>query len=383
MLRTIIFIAVIVQFITYTSFRIFQDFTYREVPAKYLKRSLGAESSRIPSSPNNLQEGYDLTNDIVNGDMANSKENTQLIQRRIQEYSVIIFPDFPVYIDEGGLDVESNRTLIFNKNSELKIMPNSKARYEILRIHNKSNISIFSPKIVGDRNEHTGNEGEWGMGIAIRSSKNVNILNAHITKCWGDGIYVGQLGKNYSPSESISIYRPYLDFNRRNGISITSVKGLELCEPLIANTNGILPMCGIDIEPGNSWEVIEDVNINDAVTYNNSKAGIVVNLSKLSEIRENYSSVNILNHVDENSSVGFYVSGINTSKRAGHKLHGSINVKNTHLINNMTAINMGSNLHLLPEINIEGLDVEKNGRKRTLERFLQKTSKAGNINVAN
>lgn len=355
------------------------EFTYLEVPKKYYSDTAQDISDVSLFSTN--ENGYDLSKDISRGDIATSPKNTKIIEEAIKNNNVVLFPDFPIFIDDTGIEVTSNTTLIFQTNSELRIVPNSKERYEILRIHNKENITLVSPKIRGDRLEHTGLKGEWGMGIAVRSSKNIKIYNASISHCWGDGIYVGQISANHSPSRDIFIYNPILDFNRRNGLSITSVDGLELIKPLISNTYGILPMCGIDVEPGNSSEIIQNVNIVDPITYNNFKGGIVVNLSKLSEVENTFSTLNITGHVDEFSTVGFYISGINIDRRAGHQLQGEINVINSRLINNPTPINMGSNPNLLPTINLENIAVVKKG-SNSLNSIIKRTEGFKNVKVS-
>src|SRR5690606_12146781 len=161
-------------------------------------------------------------------------------------------------------------------------------------------VQIISPVIIGDIESHRGNSGEWGMGIAIRSSKNIVISSPHISNCWGDGIYVGENQKN-GPSRDIQISNAVIDNNRRNGISITSVNTLQITNSIISNSNGTLPMTGIDIEPGNENEEIKNVVISNVTTFNNHKAGIVVNLSKLSANgkKDHNVSINIDSHKDE------------------------------------------------------------------------------------
>lgn len=129
-----------------------------------------------------LPKNYDITGKV---------DYTAIIQDVIDRNSCVVFPDFPLLINSKGLTLISNSKLFFGKKSKLFLLGNDEAGYEVLRIHNINDVSLYAPTIIGERDAHIGTKGEWGMGISIRGSEEVNIYNANISNCWGDGIYIG------------------------------------------------------------------------------------------------------------------------------------------------------------------------------------------------
>ncbi|QEC73949.1 hypothetical protein FSB73_22040 [Arachidicoccus ginsenosidivorans] len=99
--------------------------------------------------------------------------------------------------------------------------------------------------------------------------------------------------------------------NRRNGISVISGNAVIIDHPIISNTNGVAPMCGIDIEPNNINCRIENLRIINPYTYNNKGYGISIGLSKLQSTKFKSVGVEIDNHLDDFSECGFYLGGYN------------------------------------------------------------------------
>lgn len=221
----------------------------------------------------------DLTTYLPNNHVTDGSEDyTLYIQKGLSENNEVIFPSFPILINDNGLDLRNNSKVIFPENSKLLLNTSNKRSYEILRIHNKKNIAIYSPNILGDKYHHDGDTGEWGMGISIRGSKNISVFNPYISECWGDGIYVGFSKKH---SQNVRIEGGVIDNNRRNGISVISVDSLVIQNVLISNSNGTDPQTGIDIEPNSSSDEINNIIINDLITFNNYHNGVLIHLDKL------------------------------------------------------------------------------------------------------
>lgn len=357
-----------------------QVFKYRSIPeslrAKVSGSNLNTQAAAALSKPNskgcNLEEILDKTR------LDDSQYVTTTLNEIFASCSEVLLPNSAMIVSEEGLDIPSDFILIFQPNSLIRIEDNGREQYEVLRIHNVANVTIIRPTIVGDRTGHKGKAGEWGMGISVRSSHNIVIQGAHISNCWGDGIYVGQDAKRGS-SANVKIVNSILDNNRRNGISITSVDGLDINNVIVANTNGTLPMSGIDIEPSNANEVAKNIQLSNIFTYNNVKGGIIVNLNKLSNRGEKKPivSINIDSHEDEYSGMGFYVSGVKDHLNA-QKIEGSIVVSNSVLKNNGTPINFGNNLEFLPSVTISKIDVIKKN-STNLERVKERTRTYRNI----
>lgn len=213
---------------------------------------------------------------------------------------------------ENSIVLKDNITINFADGAVLKTIPNSLEHYQVIRIHDVENVQIKgNVEIIGDRNQHLGVTGEWGMGISIRGSNNILVENAIINNMWGDGIYIGSTGRQ-NFSENIKIIKPNLNNNRRQGISIISAKNLDIISAKITNTNGTSPQCGIDIEPNNSLEFLENIKIINLSTSNNAGLGMKVYLKKMMNSK-NPISINIdsLSNVNDGFSVreAFGVSG--------------------------------------------------------------------------
>ncbi|NEU08804.1 right-handed parallel beta-helix repeat-containing protein [Flavihumibacter sp. R14] len=225
---------------------------------------------------------------------------TLYVQRALNRYDNVVFPPFPILINDTGLKISSNTTITFLKGSLLKLKPSQETGYAILDIKNANNITLVNPVIQGDRFNHLGKGGEWGMGISIKGSSNINVIGARITDCWGDGIYIGQVGKGDVP-KNIFIKDAYLSKNRRDGISIISVNGLVLENVYSAHHDGTKPMCGINFETNNPGCEIKNVKVINPKTEYNGGSGIQIGISTLLGGNPKKVDVKIINHVDVGS----------------------------------------------------------------------------------
>ena len=160
---------------------------------------------------------------------------------------------------EHILSIPSNTEVIINGSIRLK--PNQLSRCDIFYLKGE-NISIHGKGLIeGDKHNHLGKEGEWGMGIRFDGCDSGKVFDITIKDCWGDCIYIG--GK----SSNIEINNCTLDNGRRQGISVTSAKKVLIKNCVISNVYGTLPEYAIDIEP-NSSDTIEDVRIENVHSIN-------------------------------------------------------------------------------------------------------------------
>ena len=187
-----------------------------------------------------------------------------------------------VIIHEGlynvSISADRETVIALNSNTDVKIagtiqlLPNAFGNYDIIQILNAHNVTVDGGTIIGDKVDHTGTTGEWGMGIDIDHSKNVVVSNIVIKDCWGDSVYIGS--SENGVSENIKIENFNLSGSRRQGISVINVKNLTIVNGFISDINGTLPMCCIDLEPNRDTDIIENVVIKN-VTCDNSRLGIV------------------------------------------------------------------------------------------------------------
>ena len=209
-----------------------------------------------------------------------TQDYTKLIQEILDKERNVVFPNFPILVNESGLTISSNSNIYFNKKTILKLKSNPLKEYEILRIHDVQNVTVYNAKIEGDKHRHIGKLGEWGMGISIRGTKNITLYNSEINTCWGDGIYLGTTKKNYN-NLNINIINTFLNDNRRNGLSIIAAENLQVNNLVVTNTNGTNPMAGIDIEPDENQDIISNLNFKNIVSFNNTVHGFLIVTSNL------------------------------------------------------------------------------------------------------
>ncbi|MDT3766200.1 right-handed parallel beta-helix repeat-containing protein [Priestia filamentosa] len=245
-----------------------------------LNKSLKIEEDSIHTRNNVSVKRFNaISNDKI--------DDTSSIQKAINYIAdrgggTVSFPKGIYLIDSvKSLRMKDNIVLKFEKGTILRALPNDKGSYEIVRIHGVKNVSLIGNVVIeGDRDDHTGEEGEWGFGVSIRGSEKINIENVTIKNCWGDGIYIGSTDEKEF-NKDITIKNPVLENNRRQGISVISAINLKILHPIITGTNGTAPESGIDLEPNEPTERLENVKIINPYTENNKGYGILINLKYL------------------------------------------------------------------------------------------------------
>lgn len=297
-------------------------FTYKQVPKTIyskFKPNMVDYQEITRSYPNAVSVVKYLPKKyLTNG----SVDYTSFIQKAIDENSILKFPNFPILINSSGLTLKSNSVIIFDSNSRLILKSNNKPHYQMLRVYNCNNVKIYFANLTGDKDTHIGKAGEFGMGISIRGSKNINVYKSFIEKCWGDGIYIDDYSKE------IQLEDIYVDNNRRNGISIVYGSNITITNLLASNTNGTAPMAGLDIEPDNNSQVVDNIVINNAITYNNANRGILIALMNLPGNSKRQVNININSHIDYYSKNGlaFYPGSMN---KKWENLMGNIVINNS------------------------------------------------------
>src|ERR1700758_4716525 len=82
-----------------------QAFTYQQVPLKYSNISLPSNKERA-SVEQAFNGSYKITSSLPANYVKNgSVDYTSFIQGALDKYSKVIFPDFPVLINESGLTI--------------------------------------------------------------------------------------------------------------------------------------------------------------------------------------------------------------------------------------------------------------------------------------
>lgn len=187
---------------------------------------------------------------------------------------------------KGALCLKGKTNLILN--GTIKLIPNNYKGSSVISVKGVSDIKISGGgSIIGDKNSHTGKDGEWGMGIQIMSSKNIRIEGLDIENCWGDCIYIG------GNSCNVNIVSCNLHNARRQGISVTHAFNCKIDKCRIYDIAGTPPEYGIDFEP-NANSAVHYMNVSDTEIYN-CKGGIIAGIKGITAENASVGDI-IINH---------------------------------------------------------------------------------------
>lgn len=166
--------------------------------------------------------------------------------------------------NDTGLTLASNSTVHFN--STLKIKGNDLKRYSIVSINRKENVNIIGGEVIGDVGKHRyveGSTSEWGFGVYIYKSKNVEITGMKVSKCTGDAFYISgpnetDINLYGNASKQVVLRNCVMDANRREGISLVHAEDvlIEDCKAMnMGQIEYTAPSFGLNIEPNKNNSV--------------------------------------------------------------------------------------------------------------------------------
>jgi hypothetical protein len=118
---------------------------------------------------------------------------------------------------------------------------------------------------------YTASESRHAINLAGVTNCTIDGLN--ILNTGGDGVIVGA-GAGSWYSQDVTIKNVTINNAYRNGISVISVKNLLVDNCTIVNTAGTLPKDGIDFEPDNNSEVLQNCIVRNSIINTNSRSGI-------------------------------------------------------------------------------------------------------------
>ena len=172
-------------------------------------------------------------------------------------------------LDMRGFVGFRNKTNVqLDQGATLQALPSNAENYGVVVFQDVIGSSIFGGgSILGERGTHQGTTGEWGMGIKIQGNcQNIQVMNLILGLCWGDGIYI-------NGGSQILVSGVNSHDNRRQGLSIVNGEMIKILNSSFQNTNGTLPMFGIDIEP-NEGSLISNVTVQGCLLQGNAGCGI-------------------------------------------------------------------------------------------------------------
>ncbi|MBR3219482.1 MAG: right-handed parallel beta-helix repeat-containing protein [Thermoguttaceae bacterium] len=179
---------------------------------------------------------------------------------------------------------------------------------------------------------------EWRHAVRLHAVRNVVIRDLTIRASGGDGVYVGA-GANDEPCENVVIRNVLCDDNNRQGISVVTARGLLIEDCVLANTSGLPPQAGIDIEPNKPNQCLVDCVVRRCLMANNAGDGIEIYLPYINADSEPISVTvedclsiwngrNGLSHLIENGD--------------GRSVAGELTIRNCTLRNNRFGFELAS-----------------------------------------
>ncbi|MGN6513746.1 MAG: right-handed parallel beta-helix repeat-containing protein [Lysobacteraceae bacterium] len=173
-----------------------------------------------------------------------------------------------------SIRLRSRMCLQLAPDAVLSAIPNGARQATVIFMEKISDVEIIGGRIVGERDRHLVQTGEWGHGIRFRGASRVNVRDIHISNCWGDGICMGGADEHQrTPSVDVVIAGVTCTGNRRQGLSIGRTRHVRVYDSEFSDTAGTAPQFGIDVEPDRPGDT-QDVRIENCVVRNNKGGGI-------------------------------------------------------------------------------------------------------------
>ena len=249
------------------------------------------------------------------GAVGDGKTDNSMAFRAISEAvnsnggGIVIFPENGVFLFNVKDDPSGGHSMSFKpdavalnftgcrnvrvemKGSAIKVGTNHSTRYALVRFFDCKSFRIKDGRLEGDAAGHDyspvvfnrkieKSTHEWGYGIINAGSSGL-IENMDISYMTGDGIYSGSVkakGSVYHSSVEISGCR--VSYCRRNGITLTSSKGVKILNTSVhhigsyGGLSGTNPQSGIDLEYEDGVSDRGNVFIDGCEFYECTRRGI-------------------------------------------------------------------------------------------------------------
>ncbi|WP_104381322.1 hypothetical protein [Sphingobacterium sp. HMA12] len=264
----------------------------------------------------------------------------------------------PTYNNNSGIFIKSNTTIECKAGTKFVAKAVFSDKYSLFTIENAKNVRANVLNIIGDLGSHLGVVGEHGMGLSIKYSSDIVIDDLYVSKCWGDGLYIGQSFLNKNTNENLIFKNINIADCRRQGLTVITANGLFIDNMVIGNISGKLPAACVDIEPNFSYQVLKNININNLKTYGNSTYSFLIALANYTRDSDPI-SINLGNmNLNDRFAMGVKASVDNFSR-------GIINIDNMIFTDNRADGLRLDNYYDGPDININKLVFINTNRSNT------------------
>ena len=118
---------------------------------------------------------------------------------------------------------------------------------------------------------------EWRHCVAIRGGSDIEVRDLEILSSGGDGVYVRDAANH------VRLERLVCRDHHRQGISVISAVDLFVKDCRFDETDGAAPQCGVDLEPNNACDRLEEIVFEDCTFNGNTASGILFHLNQLDD----------------------------------------------------------------------------------------------------
>lgn len=166
---------------------------------------------------------------------------------------------------------------LYGNGATIKIKTSDRDAYAGIFCRNIKNVLIKDLTIIGDRDTHSGTEGEYGHGIVIRACENVLVDNCDISKCWGDGVLISYNAiSSLGITKDITIRSCNIYRCRRQGITVGYGENIIIVGCFIHDIDGTAPRSCIDFETDAVGQYVRKCIVSGCVLENPNYTAIDV-----------------------------------------------------------------------------------------------------------
>lgn len=261
---------------------------------------------------------------IANG----TTDQSVAIQKMLDnvKYRNVFFPKGTSPYKIKSIRIWSNSTLTFENGTVVEGMGTLSTAQKIMYMYDVDNITIKGNGVIFRDLRAGYTSGQHRHIFSMEGCTNIVLEGMAANDSGGDGFYVGS-GSARKVSENIKLINVSANNNRRQGISVTSVKNIDIINPVLTNTNGEGPQAGIDLESSIPEQRLEGIRIENPVTGGNRGPGICISPGVLAGT-DRLIDIVISNHVDDGSSFGLLAISVK------NVLGGSVTIENPVWKNN-------------------------------------------------
>lgn len=280
--------------------------------------SPGFRTSRFPKSPSGTVSLLDF------GRAGRGRDDTPVFQKALNHASsrgkTLRIPAGAGEYRIGPVRIPGNSRLVIESGVLIRANPGFKMYDRLLNIVDVSNVEITGAGAELRMNKEEYREGEWRHCLYIAGASNVRVTGLACNDSGGDGLYIGR-GERGNPSRDITMENCSFANNRRQGFSLTSGSGIHILRCRFTGTRGTAPECGIDLEPNEPHDRLENVVIEDCVTAGNRGDGLMISAGNLTGVSAPV-SITVRGHRSERNQRSGYFATYESGRGAG--VRGSI-----------------------------------------------------------